>query len=77
MRFQDVQEGVELTYGGGPTVGGWFTVLCRVTVLRSGKGRFQVRHEDGPTPGKVCWVTPSHLSKPAGNSSAYSTGFTW
>lgn len=73
MRSQDVREGMELIYGGGPIEGGWFTVLCRVKVLRRGKGRFQVRHENGPTTGKVSWVTPSHLSAPAGTPTAPSS----
>lgn len=64
MNYRDVIVGTEVIYGGGPVVGGWFTVMCRVEVLQAGNGRFQIRHVDGKTPGKVCWVTPAHLSLP-------------
>jgi hypothetical protein len=72
-KLDDIQEGRELIYGGGPVVGGWFTICCRVKILRIGRGRVKVIHVDGGTPGKICWVTRGHLSLPLTTSNAPST----
>ncbi len=62
MRRQDIQVGDERVYGGGPVSGGWFTVMCKVRVIRHGKSRVQIQHLEGLTPGKQVWVSHRHLS---------------
>lgn len=62
MNRIEINPGMHLQYGGGPVRGGWFTICCKVNVLRMGAARVQVKYLEGVKAGKIAWVTANCLT---------------
>lgn len=62
MLRADIEPGMELLYGGGPLRGGWFTICCRVEVVRVGVRRILVKYLEGERFGRTAWVTAPCLT---------------